>query len=64
MAYGSQPQPSQFDNSITDTEFKEVTGIRLTSFRALRDTYISLTRFVVDSRTGVFTQEERTFQLL
>lgn len=59
MAYGEPTTTlANFDNSITDTVFKEVTGITLDQFRALRDTYHFFDAVVFDESVQEFLHKK------
>lgn len=59
MAYGEQSTAlSNFDKNIKDSVFKEVTGITLDQFRALRDTYNFFDSVVFDESVQEFLRKK------
>lgn len=59
MAYGEPSiNLSNFDNNIKDSVFKEVTGITLDQFRALRDTYNFFNAIVFDESIQEFLRKK------
>ncbi|PKL26351.1 MAG: helicase [Spirochaetae bacterium HGW-Spirochaetae-2] len=59
MAYGeSSTTLSNFDKNIKDAVFKEVTGITLDQFRALRDTYNFFDAVVFDESVQEFLRKK------
>lgn len=59
MAYGEPATTlANFDGNITDSVFKEVTGITLDQFRALRDTYRFFDAVVFDESVQEFLHKK------
>lgn len=59
MAYGEPATTlANFDDNITDSVFKEVTGITLDQFRALRDTYNFFDGVVFDESVQEFLHKK------
>jgi superfamily II DNA or RNA helicase len=59
MAYGEPTTTlANFDKNITDSVFKEVTGITLDQFRALRDTYNFFDAVVFDESVQEFLNKK------
>lgn len=59
MAYGEPTTTlANFDDNITDSVFKEVTGITLDQFRALRDTYNFFDGVVFDESVQEFLHKK------
>lgn len=59
MAYGAPTTTfANFDDNITDSVFKEVTGITLDQFRALRDTYNFFDGVVFDESVQEFLHKK------
>lgn len=59
MAYGAPTTTlANFDDNITDSVFKEVTGITLDQFRALRDTYSFFDGVVFDESVQEFLHKK------
>lgn len=60
MAYGeSTTRLSNFDTIITNSVFKEVTGITLDQFRTLRDTYMFFDQIVFDESCQEFLRKRQ-----
>lgn len=60
MAYGTPDTTlANFDTTITDSVFKEVTGITLEQFRALRDTYNFFDAVVFNESVQEFLQKKQ-----